>query len=234
MLFKWFSRLLHSIVFLALLFIFSHVFAPILVEASPISNAFINEIHYDNLGIDKNEFIEIAGDGSLDLTGWSLHLYNGSNGAEYNSFSFSNWSYIDTVSNFGFLTIEIKGLQNGSPDGIVLFDGESFIQFLSYEGSFKASSGIAVGLTSIDIGVSESSNSPAGFSLQLTGHGKKYSDFVWSAPQISTFGIANAKQSFIIDKSVAVSVNEPNSLPLFYLAFLILILATLKTKRVVA
>lgn len=49
MLFKWFSRLLHTVVFLAFLFIFSYLFAPILVEASPISSAFINEIHYENI-----------------------------------------------------------------------------------------------------------------------------------------------------------------------------------------
>ena len=41
---------------------------------------FINEIHYDNGGTDTGEAIEIAGPAGTDLTGWSLVLYNGSNG----------------------------------------------------------------------------------------------------------------------------------------------------------
>ena len=223
MLFKWFSRLLHTVVFLMSLFIFSHLFAPILVEASPISNAFINEIHYDNLGKDENEFIEIAGDLSLDLTGWSLHLYNGSNGDEYNSFNLNKWSYIDTDANFGLLTIETKGLQNGAPDGIVLFDGFNVIQFLSYEGTFRAMSGVAIGLTSIDIGVFESSNSPLDFSLQLTGQGKRYSDFTWAAPQTNTFNRINIGQQFVSSNLDVIPVNEPNSLVLF-IVFLALVL----------
>ena len=39
---------------------------------------FINEFHYDNIGADTGEFIEIAGTAGTDLTGWSLIRYNGS------------------------------------------------------------------------------------------------------------------------------------------------------------
>jgi len=223
MLFKWFSRLLHTIVFLVFILIFSYVFAPILVEATPISNAFINEIHYDNSGADENEFVEIVGDSWLDLTGWSLHLYNGSNGEDYDSFNLDKWSYIDTDANFGVLTIGTKGIQNGSPDGIVLSDGKSFIQFLSYEGAFMATSGVAAGLTSVDIGVSESSNSPVGFSLQLTGNGKKYSDFTWAMSQKSTFNRTNIGQQFVRSNLDVIPVSEPNGLVLF-IVFLALVL----------
>ena len=38
---------------------------------------FINEIHYDNVGTDSGEAIEVAGPAGTDLTGWSLVLYNG-------------------------------------------------------------------------------------------------------------------------------------------------------------
>lgn len=62
MLFKWFSRLLHTLVFLALVYIFSAVFTPILAEATPIPNVFINEINYDNKGGDIDEFVEVAGE----------------------------------------------------------------------------------------------------------------------------------------------------------------------------
>jgi len=217
-------------VFIVFLGIFVHIFAPILVEASPIPNAFINEIHYDNIGKDVDEIIEIAGDGNLDLTGWSLHLYNGTNGREYKSFNLDNWSTIDS-SNFGFLAIKTNGLQNGSPDGVVLSDGVSFLQFLSYEGAFTATSGIARGLTSIDIGVIETPNTQLGLSLQLIGRGNQYSDFTWASPQNNTFGGVNFQQRFMVENVSSVSVNEPTSLPLFFLALLLLLSGILKQYR---
>jgi hypothetical protein len=39
---------------------------------------FINEIHYDNSGGDSGEGIELSGEAGIDLSGWSLVLYNGS------------------------------------------------------------------------------------------------------------------------------------------------------------
>ena len=39
--------------------------------------AWINEIHYDNVGTDAGEAIEVAGPAGTDLTGWTLVLYNG-------------------------------------------------------------------------------------------------------------------------------------------------------------
>lgn len=233
MLFKWFSRLLHTLVFLISVFIFTYIFAPILVEASPMTNVFINEIHYDNNGGDTGEYVEIAGNANIDLTGWSLLLYNGSNGEMYNSFNLSIWSTIDTSTQFAFHAIKTTGIQNGSPDGVALFDGKNIIQFLSYEGSFTASTGFAKGILSTNIGVSETSNTPVGFSLQLTGKGSSYSDFTWSSPQESTFGTNNlgakniGQQFFKPIKSVT-SVNEPSSLLLF---FLVLIPVFILSKR---
>lgn len=233
MLFKWFFRLLHTIVFLASLFIFSHLFAPILVEASPITNVFINEIHYDNAGGDQNEFIELAGIAGTNLDGWSLYFYNGNGGERYDKqFTFGDWLLNDVDSGFGFASVYISGIQNGAPDGVVLSDKQNnIIQFLSYEGSFTANDGIAKGLTSIDIGVQEAANTPVGFSLQLTGTGQKYGDFSWSTPQQSTFGSVNTKQRFIMDKNSIVQVSEPNSLLLFFLAFLFFGFVSIKVKQ---
>ena len=60
----------------------------------------------------------------------------------------------------------MEEIQNGSPDGIALgYDG-SLIQFLSYEGTFTAIDGIANGVLSSDIGVSEDGNQ-TGMSLGL-------------------------------------------------------------------
>ena len=49
----------------------------------------INEIHYDNASGDVGEFVEIAGISGTDLTGYSISLYNGSNGTTYGSISLS-------------------------------------------------------------------------------------------------------------------------------------------------
>ena len=50
------------------------------MRAAAQTTVFINEIHYDNVGTDAGEAIEIAGPAGTDLTGWSVVLYNGSNG----------------------------------------------------------------------------------------------------------------------------------------------------------
>src|SRR5262245_52167181 len=47
------------------------------------ADVFINEIHYDNVGTDTAEAIEIAGPAGTDLSGWTLVLYNGANGLVY-------------------------------------------------------------------------------------------------------------------------------------------------------
>ena len=76
----------------------------------------------------------------------------------------------------------ITGIQNGSPDGIALVDDlGSVVQFLSYESSFTAMSGVAEGMISSDIGVAETSSTSPGYSLQLMGTGREYADFSWAS-----------------------------------------------------
>jgi hypothetical protein len=77
---------------------------------------------------------------------------------------------------------------------IALVDSaNSVVQFLSYEGTFAALDGVAVGLTSIDIGVAESGATSVGGSLQLVGVGSVYNDFTWEAFDDSTFGRINMR-----------------------------------------
>jgi len=157
---------------------------------------FVNEIHYDNYSTDEGEAIEVAGPAGFDLTGWTLVLYNGNGGAAYNTISLSG-IFSDQDNGYGTLSFATEGIQNGSPDGIALIEpAGSVVQFLSYEGSFEATDGPALGLTSEDIGVTEGSSTVAGYSLQLTGTGTRYIDFVWSSPMTSTFGAVNTDQSF--------------------------------------
>lgn len=171
------------------------------------ATTFINEIHYDNAGGDVGEGVEIAGRAGTDLDGWSLLFYNGSNGTIYQSATLDG-VLDDQQGGFGTRFFEVPGLQNGAPEGIALVDAVGdVVQFLSYEGSFVAAEGAAAGLASADIGVAEPADTPPGFSLQLTGTGLRYGDFVWSPPAASSYAAINAGQTFA-------PVPLPASLPL--------------------
>ncbi|MEV4343639.1 ExeM/NucH family extracellular endonuclease [Actinoplanes sp. NPDC049596] len=143
---------------------------------------FISEIHYDNVGTDSGEAIEIQAPAGFDLSGWQIALYNGSNNAVYNTATLSGAVPVAgvVVQNYG-----VDGLQNGAPDGVALVkpDG-SVAEFLSYEGTMTAASGPAGGQTSVDLGVAETSSTPVGQSLQKV-------DGKWLAPAVSSFGTKN-------------------------------------------
>ena len=146
----------------------------------------ISEIHYDNVGADVGEAIEISGPTGTDLTGWSLVLYNGANGALYNTRALTG-ALPATCDSRGVvvLTYPVDGIQNGSPDGMALIGpGPSVVEFLSYEGTFTAIGGPANGVASTDIGVSETGTTPVGQSLQRNAG-------AWSAPAVSSFGACN-------------------------------------------
>ena len=51
----------------------------------PVGDFRISEIHYDNVSTDAGEAIEIEGPAGASLTGFSVVLYNGNNGASYNT-----------------------------------------------------------------------------------------------------------------------------------------------------
>ncbi|PSN20823.1 hypothetical protein C7271_00035 [filamentous cyanobacterium CCP5] len=151
-----------------------------------MATVFINEFHYDNAGTDTGEFIEIAGPVGTNLSGWSLVLYNGNGGGAYDTVALSG-VVADQADGFGTVVVDFppNGLQNGSPDGIALVDTSgNVVEFISYEGSFTAIDGPAVGLTSTDIGVAETSSTPIGQSLQLI-------DGVWTGPALATKGAVN-------------------------------------------
>ncbi len=163
-------------------------------------NAWINELHYDNVGTDAGEFIEVVieNPGSYSLSLFEVVLYNGSGGALYDSKTVDAFTVGITEGNYTFYTFtySTNGIQNGAPDGLALVYNGSVIQFLSYERAFIATNGAASGISSIDIGVSESNSTPVGHSLQLTGSGSSYIDFSWVFPAPNTLGSLNNGQSF--------------------------------------
>jgi DNA/RNA endonuclease G (NUC1) len=147
----------------------------------------ISEIHYDNTGTDAGEAIEVSGPTGTDLTGWQLVLYNGANGASYNTRALSG-TIPATCDPRGVvvITYPVKGIQNGSPDGIALVDAAgAVVEFLSYEGTFTAVGGPANGMTVTDIGASETGSEPLGQSLQRNGAG------AWDGSIAHTFGACN-------------------------------------------
>ncbi len=166
-------------------------------RAAAQTAVFINELHYDNTGADADEAVEIAGPAGTDLSGWSVVLYNGNGGADYDTINLAG-TIPDEGAGFGTLNFLRAGIQNGSPDGLALVDGgNNVIQFLSYEGDFTATSGPANGMMSTDIGVSEDGSEPLGQSLQLQGTGGVYEDFTWAGPIGHTRGTTNTGQTFV-------------------------------------
>jgi len=183
----------YHFLYLALLLTLLVLFAAGTVSAQ--TNPFINELHYDNTGLDVDEFVEIAGNTGTDLTGWIVRLYNGSTGATYSVIQLSG-VLPDNGNGCGFLAFFEPGIQNGSPDGLALVDDNgTVLQFLSYEGTFFATDGEASGMQSVDIMVSESSSTPVGHSLQLAGAGGVYEDYVWQPASANTAGRANTGQT---------------------------------------
>ena len=167
-------------------------------------NAWINEIHYDNASTDVDEIIEVVieNPGSYTLSLFQVDLYNGNGGGVYTpTVTLDNFTVGNTVGNFTFYyynyTANGASIQNGAPDGMALSYNGTLIsgQFLSYEGAFDATDGPAIGVTSTDIGVAETSSTPIGESLQLTGNGTQYSDFTWSGPVTATPGALNNGQN---------------------------------------
>lgn len=186
--------------YLILIFFF---FAFLPEGKSQVVNAWINEFHYDNDGTDANESAEILVKraDTLDLGLLVITKYNGSGGVVYGSDTVSTFTVGDTVGDFYLFSIVYpsNGLQNGAPDGLALSYNGALIQFISYEGSFDATAGPAIGVTSTDIGVSQSTTEPVGTSLQLVGYDTTYSGLTWVGRVTASLGSVNANQTIGVD-----------------------------------
>jgi len=175
----------------------------------------VSEFHYDNVGADAGEAIEISGPIGTNLSGYSIVLYNGSNGQSYPATTNpASLTLSGTISvsctvdpTRGVVVVGAVGIQNGSPDGLALVHNGTVIEFLSYEGSFTATNGVASGMTSTDVGVLETADAPVGSSLKRNGAG------VWSGPSANNFGACNdddAPPPAAVVASVVVSPTNPS------------------------
>jgi DNA/RNA endonuclease G (NUC1) len=174
------------------------------VVQPPASEFHINEIHYDNLGTDAGEAIEIEGPSGASIQDFTLVLYNGSNSAPYGTPMTLSGVLPTSCTNRGVVVVTYPqdGIQNGSPDAIALVNAAGeVVEFVSYEGVLTGAGGPANGLTSVDIGVSQT-NAAAGLSLQRGSTG------VWSSG-ISTFGQCNGDTP-IPQKTIVITGRDPN------------------------
>jgi len=198
-----------------------------------IGSIWINELHYDNIGGDVGEFVEVVVGpdmSGVNLSDIALTLYNGSNGSVYDTHTLDTFMTGSLDNGFQFFSISIPGIQNGAPDGLALDLSGTLIEFISYEGSFTGVGGIAAGVTSTDIGVAESSATPIDFSLGLTGGpGSMASDFMWVGPMSGSRGAPNPGQSFVQSGG---AVPEPGSASIWVIVVCSLFIAL--RKRIVS
>ena len=163
------------------------------------TTVFINEIHYDNLGADNLEGIEIAALSGTDLSCYKVYFVNGNDGGYYATIS------LDTIlpesdCGMGFLFYPKSSIQNGSTtqgDGIALYNlcTNTLVQFISYEGVITATNGPFSGAVSEDIGIFQNGD-PIGTSLQFQGN--LDTGFVWQSDS-STYGQINTQQNFCLN-----------------------------------
>lgn len=173
---------------------------------------FINEFHYDNTGTDTGEFVEIAGPAGTDLSGWSIVRYNGatSSAAVVYTTPAADPAGSDTFpagtvipnqgGGWGTVTVRYvtNGLQNGPNDGFALVNASgAVVQLISYAGVFTASNGPAAGMTSVDVGVTQSGSTPVGASIGLCGTATTPpGGFTWTGRTAGDPGALNACQTF--------------------------------------
>ena len=155
------------------------------------ADIFVNEFHYNNAGTDQGEFIEVAvGPGFTgEFTEIDVLLYDGSTGKVYRTINLGSSAFTrtSTANDFNLFTVGFGSVIQNGPDGIAIVNRvtQQVIQFISYDGSFAATDGIAAITVppsiSTNIGVSQAGTEAVGSSaLGLVGSGGVRADFTWA------------------------------------------------------
>ena len=96
----------------------------------------INEVDYDQIGVDTGGFVEIANTGTATATldGIALVLVNGGDSTEY-----ARKTLTGSLAAGAKLVVDVDP-QNGAPDGLALIDTakDMLLDALSYEGAISA------------------------------------------------------------------------------------------------
>lgn len=154
-------------------------------------NVFINEIHYDDIGADANEIIEVAvlNGAGVVLSDIEFVLYDGTTGLDIGVFNtLNNFTVGANDGTYTYYTWSTV-LEDGDPDGILMWDAYEFVvcELLSYDGSFTIDNNDPFfgGTPSKDISVSESDMTTLDTeSLQLINNS-------WVGPILNTAGNTN-------------------------------------------
>ena len=174
---------------------------------APTDSLWINEIMYDNSGIDSAEFIEVIAPESL--TDIRLFLYNGINGVPYDSILMDSISWEMAAPGLKIYRLYYAGIQNGAPDGMALFSGDMLAEALSYEGSFTGTEGPAAGIYFEDIGVFMDGTRSNGYSLQRYGPGSRRKHFYWKQDSLSSPGSLNHDQWLTLQPAIVIEPQSP-------------------------
>jgi Endonuclease/Exonuclease/phosphatase family/Bacterial TSP3 repeat len=168
------------------------------------AGVFINEFSYDDFGADTGEFVEVVvGPGYIDsLAAVSLVFYkaDGSVSMTHSLASFTAGAVM--ASGHKVYSKLIPGILNG-PNAVAVVVNGAVTQFISYEGVVTATAGAASGLTSTNIGVSQTGMEPEGeAALGLVGTGGNAAEFIWTKFIGSPYsaGAGNLGQSFTLPK----------------------------------
>lgn len=135
---------------------------------------FISEIHYDNSGADRGEFVAVTAAVGTDLSGWQLVLYNGATGAPYDTLELTGM--VGGDSSWGELDRVAPGLQNAEEAVALVSPARAVVDFVAYEGLFTVVDGVAAGSIPRLLPKAEGSGTPQGYSLQRTGG---LEDWLW-------------------------------------------------------
>ncbi len=177
---------------LTLLF-FTLPFCPFLLSAQN-PGVFINEVNYLTSNPLKRG-IEIAGEAGSNMNGWSAVFYNPS-GMVVASKDLSGEEIPDQENGYGSIWYDV--IQNYQPSGggvaLVNSSGgtEQFVSYGLLGLVLEAVEGPASGMTAQFIGVQLLPSK----SLQLTGIGISYLDFLWALPGTATPDDVNINQWF--------------------------------------
>ncbi len=153
--------------------------------------AWINEFHYDDVGEDNYEGVELAGAAGIDLDNYTIYAYNGGDGKYYLTKPCAGMIE-DAGGGYGAVWFAMTNLQNGPADGFALVSSNRLLDFFTYEGTMTASNGPAIGRISYDCGVVEDSSTPDDYDCQMAGTGTTFEAFFWIGPTENTRGEINA------------------------------------------
>lgn len=148
---------------------------PITNQPLTAAQLVINEVDYDQPGVDSAEFVEIKNNDSIavDLAAYRLELVDGQDTSIYDAIDLpasllNPGDYFVICSNFATVANcdaeLISAIQNGAPDAVALWFGDQLVDTVSYEGDTAPpyTEGSGVGLEDDGVGDRSISRFPDG------------------------------------------------------------------------